>query len=113
MKYIIANSRLENIILRYLDSNLTPYDGWNPEEYYEDARAGLDGLYLFLDEDNTDEHMYYLTKKSNKNFPKVFLPDYWYDSLMDLFGEHWKPVFIKWFEKNTTLPIKSVDGTSF
>lgn len=112
MKYIITESRLGEVIVDFLDSNLTPYDGWNPEEYIEELEDDNGELFLFWDEDNTDNHMYYLWKALKKR-GKVYLPDETYDFLTDLFGEHWKPVFIKWFEENTKLPVKSVDNTSY
>ena len=111
MKYIIANSRLEKLILEYLDSNLTPYDGWNPEEYIEELKDGSGELFLFWDDDDTDYHIYYLAKSSKKK-GRVFLPDETYNYLSDLFGEYWKPIFIKWFEENTKLPIRSVENIS-
>jgi hypothetical protein len=112
MKYTITESRLEKVVLDFLDSNLAPYDGWNPEEYIEELKDGSGELYLFWDEDNTDDHMYYLWKALKKR-GKVYLTDYHYNFLTDLFGEHWKPIFIKWFEENTKLPVKSVENTSY
>jgi hypothetical protein len=112
MKYNITSSRLEKLIVDFLDSNFTPYDGWNSEEYREELKNENGGLYLFWDEDNTDNHMFYLNKSLKKR-GKVYLPDETYDYLTDLFGEYWMSVFIKWFEENTKLPIKSVENTSY
>jgi hypothetical protein len=112
MKYIITESRLEKVIVDFLNSNFTPFDGWDPEEYIEKLEDDNGELYLFWDEDNTDDHMYYLWKALKKR-GKVYLTDYHYNFLTDLFGEHWKPIFIKWFEENTKLPVKSVENTSY
>lgn len=109
MKYIITESRLGEVIVDFLDSNLTPFEGWNPEGYIEELKDGSGELFLFWDDDDTDDHMYYLGKSSKKK-GRVFLPDETYNYLTDLFGKYWKPVFIKWFEENAKLPIRSVEN---
>ena len=105
MKYLITESRLEKVVLDFLDSNLVPYDGWNPEQYMDEVESSGE-LFLFLEEDSEDS-IFYISENLNKK-GKVYLPDETYDSLTDLFGKYWKPVFIKWFEENTKLPTKSV-----
>jgi len=105
MKYIITESRLEKVVLDFLDSNLTPFDGWNPEEYMDEVESSGE-LFLFLEEDSEDS-IFYISENLNEK-GRVFLPDETYDYLTDLFGKYWKPVFIKWFEENTKLPTKSV-----
>lgn len=47
MKYLITESRLEEVILDFLNSNLVPYEGWNPEEYIEELKDGSGELFLF------------------------------------------------------------------
>lgn len=54
-----------------MNSNLVPYEGWNPEEYIEELKDGSGELFLFWDDDDTDDHIYYLAKSSKKNLPKV------------------------------------------
>lgn len=63
-------------------------------------------FFLFWEEDS-EEYIFYISEDLNKK-GKVFLHDETYDYLTDLFGKHWKPVFIKWFEENTNLLTKSV-----
>jgi hypothetical protein len=109
MKYIITESRLENIILEFLNSNFVPYDGWDPEGYRKELQNSTE-IFLFLDNLDTDESMWYNRGgKSKKRYPVIVIPHEKYKTLTNLFGEYWKPIFIKWFEENTKLPVKSVD----
>jgi len=124
MKIIITEqqrSKLENSIIQYFDDNLTPYDGWDTKDVYEKDLGWEGELFLFLvDSDgnaDVDEHMWY-TICDNPNLsepfedgtcPFVGIPRINYITLTGFFGEMWKPLFFKWFESNTGLPIVGVD----
>lgn len=123
MKYIITEQQAENLkqtILNYFEENLTPYDGWETtSQYMNELRDSGYEIFLFLvdtDEQGADEHMWYTTSKNThvripkKNSPLVALPDNRFNSLEGYFGDMWKPLFIEWFQKNTGLPVKTVDS---
>ena len=125
MKYIITEQQEEKLIdaiQKYLDSHLTPYEGWESlKEYIKELRNSGGELFLFLtdnDGDGEGEHMWY-SICNNKNLggpltegtcPLVALPDAKYDALNDFFGDIWKPIFLEWFNHNTKLPIVKVDS---
>ena len=134
MKYIITeqqekrleksihNSKLGEVIVRYFNTNLLPYEGWqNIKSYKEELKENGGELYFFLvesDGDGDKEHMWY-SICDNQNisdpFPKgtcpfVALPKDKYDSLQTYFNDRWKPFFITWFKTNTELPLLNVDS---
>lgn len=121
MNYIISeqqNNRIITQVLEYLDSNLTPYGGWDSPKDYKKALKSTGGeIFLFLEdtEGGEDKHMWYSTYENpnvhleKQDSPIVLIPDGDYNSLTGYFGEYWKPVFIKWFKGNTKLPVKTVD----
>lgn len=121
MKVIITeqqSNKLKNSIIEYLNSTLTPYDGWlTPEQYKKDLKR--DGeLFLFtVDTDTLGEgdHMWYTTHETThakirkEDSPIVVLPDQIYKGLNGFFGDIWKPIFKAWFEFHTKLPVNKVD----
>ena len=127
MKYIITeqqNERLQKIIWRYLNSHLTPYEGWRNRNDYA-READVDGeIFLHLvEEDNGIEsfgdepHMWY-SVCDNHNLdepipegecPVVTIPSSKSEALYGFFGDRWKPVFLEWFNSKTGLPIIKVD----
>lgn len=122
MIYIITekqNERFQDLILSYLDSNFTPYVGWDtPEGYMKELDTSGDELFFHTVESEgfgEDDHMWYsLHSNPNATVPKevsplITLPSSKYDSLDNFFGDFWKPVFKKWFENNTGLPLKTID----
>ena len=124
MKYIITeqqNQKLIDIIWDYLDTNFTPYGGWDsPQTYKKDVKSD-DEVFLFLVEDTgygQDEHMWY-SVCDNHNLgspipkgqcPLVTLPSKKASAIDDAFGSLWKPVFLEWFNHYTKLPIKHVEA---
>ena len=124
MKYIITeeqNNHLIEIILRYLDSNLTPGGGWKDKEYYQEEMNGSYEMFLMFDPDDEEygenAHMWY-TECENPNLdpplpglncPLITIDSAKYDSLDGFFGPRWKELFKRWFTKHTGLPVVSVD----
>ena len=124
MKYIITeqqNQNLKDIIWKYLDSNFTPYNGWeSPQTYKRDVKSD-DELFLHLVESEgygDDAHMWY-SLCNNHNLsepipkgkcPVVTLPSEKAEAIDDVFGSLWKPVFLEWFNYYTKLPIKHVES---
>jgi hypothetical protein len=123
MKYIITEQQKEKLIdtiQKYLDSHLTPYDGWeSPKEYINELKNDGGEFFLFLtDSYGEGEHMWY-SICNNQNLsepltegtcPLVALPDAKYEALNAFFGDMWKPIFLEWFNYNTKLPIVKVDS---
>jgi len=123
MKYIITETKFENLVLNYLDQifpthdihYLAPleYDSTTGEEWEDNNRFEF---YIGdYGDENTCFKWYdceYFTKYSEarKYCPTVSIePEFSY-KLNSFFGEKWIPIFIKWFDENFDLPVKSVDA---
>ena len=109
MKYIISESRLDGVIYDYLSSNLEPDYGWHePRLYKKEAhRWG----YVTFDIELRPAFKYFLKPdKPSIEKPKTLLVGAliaW--RLGELFGDRWEPVFVKWFDDNTELPVSHLD----
>lgn len=123
MKYIITESKLNSAIYEYIDhlfkegkqihmvKHTTPDD--DDEEVagaYDFFHKGEDELFLWTGEE-------YYERPYNKPAwtkwkelaPVVEIVNYQkLDSLNNMFGDLWRPVFIKWFENTFSLPIKTL-----
>ena len=103
MKVIINKSKIESIILKYLDDNFYPDYNWGPElhKFYR-SDVKRHGYYDFV---INDEQAYsYFNMEHGNNLLEV-MP--WVCEELDgLFGKLWEPVFIEWFEKNSGLPVR-------
>lgn len=125
MKYVITeqqSERLKKTIWEYLDSHLTPYDGWEAPKSYRNDIRDVGEIFLFLvdtsGEYSTEEHMWY-SACDNPNLddilvehdcPVVVIPKAKSSALDGFFGDIWKPVFLEWFNYHTKLPIVKVDS---
>ncbi len=128
MKYIITEEQSERYVKRifdYLDSHMTPFEGWKSTEEYLDEindQAGEDFLHFVESEGSgEDPHMWY-SECDNGNYsepfkegtcPLVTIPSSKSDALEAFFGDRWKPVFIEWFKSNTGLPLINVETQSW
>jgi hypothetical protein len=128
MKYVVTKKQIDGLretIINYLDSNLTPYGGWESRESYKKERESAGELFLHFVEGNnfgnndaeTDAHMWY-SDCDNPNLgeplpkgecPLVAIDSAKYEALDGFFGDIWKPVFLEWFKHRTGLKIKQVD----
>ena len=107
MKVTINKSKIDSIILKYLDDNYYPDYNWGPELhkfYREDVKRH--GSYDFLINDSLAYSYWDLDQNSNKLLEVM---PWVYEKLDGLFGDYWEPIFIKWFEKNSGLPVKIFD----
>jgi hypothetical protein len=118
MKVIITeeqNKKIQETITNYLDSSLTPIDGWDKEFYTQQYEE--EGEVFFQLTDETDYSMWYsscdnqyLTEPLPKGVcPLVVIPTGIYESLEGYFGNLWKPIFKQWFQHHTGLPVKEID----
>jgi hypothetical protein len=128
MKYIITEeqqNKLIEIILRYLDSNLTPGGGWKEKEYYQkEMHTDYEMFFMFdpEDEDYGDNpHMWY-SLCDNPNLdppipehkcPLITIDKTKYDGLDGFFGPRWQELFKRWFLKHTGLPVTHVERQSW
>ena len=108
MKYIISESRLDSLIYDYLTSNYHPDYNWGPSLYdFYKEEIQRDGYYDFEIEDWPAYS--YVGKDIGTWKPKTLLiePEVWKE-LNKFFGDRWEPVFVKWFEDNSNLPVEQV-----
>jgi hypothetical protein len=123
VKYIITESKLDEVITNYLDelfdvknidyTHMPEYDdedGWNENEnvvvfYFGD----------FGDEDTETCFTWYGKQYWIKNrdmshkCPVVDIEREYYNQLDGYFGDKWKESFKKWFIRNFEYPIKTVE----
>jgi hypothetical protein len=106
MRYIISESKAEEVILKYLDRHIEPDYSWGPELhdfYREDVE--IHGNYDFVIDDLLS-YSYWIEddgKGRLEIMPRV------YEQLDGLFGDMWEDLFIEWFEKNSGLRVDRFD----
>lgn len=128
MKYVVTQKQIDGLretIINYLDSNLTPFGGWDTRKSYNKERESTGEIFIFfVDENdlgyndaNEESHMWY-SDCDNPNLseplpkgqcPLVTIPLAKYEALDAFFGDIWKPIFLEWFKEHTGLKIKQVD----
>jgi hypothetical protein len=123
MKYIIAESRLENIVIEYLNGmfDVSNVNYTNPIEYNYDTREEYEDetrveFYLgdYEDGETTIFKWYdcgYFNPGSSAQdiCPTVVIEHPYDDRLIAYFGDKWEEPFKKWFTENFDLPIKTVE----
>jgi hypothetical protein len=127
MKYLITESKLNSAIYDYIDNlfkegkkihmvkhTRTDEDTLDDEEVagaYDFFHKGEDELFIWTGEE-------YYNRPYNKSAwtkwkalaPIVEIVNYQkLDSLNNMFGDLWRPVFIKWFENTFSLPVKTLN----
>lgn len=120
MKYIISESRLEEVIMKFIEETF-PVDEinfTNPYDEFDDGTEGEDPNRIeFYRGDYEDEDALfrwygcdYFTSfsKARENCPMVELEDPYSNTLDGYFGDLWKKPFKDWFETNFNVQIKSV-----
>jgi hypothetical protein len=123
MKYIIAESRLENIVIEYLNGmfDVSNVNYTNPIEYNHDTREEYEDetrveFYLgdYEDGETTIFKWYdcgYFNPGSSAQdiCPTVVIEHPYDDRLIAYFGDKWEEPFKKWFTENFDLPVKTVE----
>ena len=121
MKVVITESRLEGLIIDYLNDSYYPDYGWKGNSKsdvgYQDEVDRWGDLVFFIDD--RDSYVYYGCNAGSENdkmfntyghlrnykcpllsiYPRVS------ERLDSTFGDIWKPIFKKWFENNTGLEV--------
>jgi len=123
MKYVISESKLEQVIIEYI-SGLFPIDEinyTNPdvyddeyEEVYEDENMvqfylgnyddGENNTFLWLGPEYFDKN-----SSARDRSPVVVVDHPYDDQLISYFNDQWEEPFKKWFMKNFNLPVKTVE----
>ena len=121
MKYIITESRLENLILDYFDE-IFPFDEINWHHPYEyDDETGEEGddenRIEFYRGDINDEDIvfrwygceYFREDTPARDIcPEVSIENSYERTLNSYFGNSWEEPFRKWFIEKFDLPVKTV-----
>ena len=122
MRYIITESKLDQIITDYLNdlfsldnvhhTNPTEYDDETGENYDDDTRVEF---YLgdYENEDTIfkwyDCEYFYPDSQAQTICPTVVVEHPYDDRLIAYFGDKWEEPFKKWFTENFDLPVKTVE----
>ena len=118
MKVLITESRLESLIIDYLNDSYYPDYGWaNPDVYQKDVKQYGDVLFFV---DDRESYIYYGCNANagpedeffagyghlhNYKCPLLSVYPVVAQRLDSTFGEIWKPIFKKWFEEHTGLEV--------
>ena len=106
MKYIITESKINQIILNYLNDNVYPDYGWGPNlhNFYKGEIKRFNSYTFAI---NVDEaYTYYGLNNNNRNVLEIY--GWLSEKLTSLFGNMWIPVFREWFEDMTGLEINKL-----
>ena len=100
LKYIITESRLGSFIYDFLTRNYHADYKWGPElhDFYRNDIAEY-GYHDFMINDISSYDYTGDTKT-------LGIQEWMYEELDDIFGNLWEPVFVKWFEDNSGLPVE-------
>ena len=122
MKYLITESRLEEIIIKYLDG-IFPVDemSWHhPEEYNPETdqeEEDLNRVAFYIGRSLLEDAAFrwYSCKYFNpdsyaqESCPTVSIENEYSDQLNAYFGDTWIEPFKKWFTLNFELPVKTAE----
>ena len=125
MKVVITESRLESLIIDYLNDSYYPDYGWKGNSKsdigYQDEVDRWGDIVFFIDD---VESYFYYGCNANAGPEDEFFAPYGHlhnyqcpllsinpnisKSLTTMFGDRWLPVFKKWFENNTGLEVAQI-----
>jgi len=123
MKYIITESKLEEIIVNYLNKmyDVNNIDLFHPMAYDDDEEWEDENTIIFYETDDVDSEDYdnecftrydcdYFDSndENSKYCPIVSVDDKYIRILDGYFADKWVPVFKKWFEYHFHLPVKTI-----
>lgn len=117
MKFIISENKVNQVILNYLNDNVTPespYHGpniWGPS-FHKQIRRDVEkhNSCTFTTADDEEFFTFYKRYGVTKNVLSIHLP--LYNTLTSLFNDKWIPILKEWFEKNTGLEVSSIENDS-
>jgi len=123
MKYIITESKLENLIIEYIDNifDVNDIHSTNPledddetgEEWEDENRV----VFYIGDYNGEDEGCFYWyacdyfnpNSPASEICPMVSVEVQYEKQLNAYFGDLWKEPFKKWFKEHFELPVKIID----
>jgi hypothetical protein len=123
MKYIITESKLENLIIEYIDKifDVNDIHSTNPledddetgEEWEDENRV----VFYIGDYNGEDEGCFYWyacdyfnpNSTASEICPMVSVEVQYEKQLNAYFGDLWKEPFKKWFKEHFELPVKTID----
>jgi hypothetical protein len=123
MKYIITESKLENLIIEYIDKifDVNDIHSTNPledddetgEEWEDENRV----VFYIGDYNGEDEGCFYWyacdyfnpNSPASEICPMVSVEAQYEKQLNAYFGDLWKEPFKKWFKEHFELPVKTID----
>jgi hypothetical protein len=111
MKYLISESKINNIIYNFIDTTLVDYKGgWSPG--WSDDRDEYDYTYekyfSIIEGYDDDPLMTYYTKEYKVlSYSILFLSYDLVRKFNTMFDNRWKHIFVKWFQDK--FPDKSVE----
>ena len=127
MKYIITESKLEEIIVNYLNKMYDVNDiSWKypleNDEETDDWEEDPNRLHFYKGDDEYDDRIFLWYDKDYWNVERSDNAKNLYEkspvldfengndlnTLNGYFGDKWVPVFKKWFEDNFGVPVKSI-----
>lgn len=108
MKFIITESKIDNIILNFLNMEFIPDYDWGPElfDFYKnevdkygsvDFYVNDEVVFTYFGEWDGYDYLYRLEVYNHVS-----------EILDNVFGSRWVPVLKNWFEKNTNLEVKEM-----
>jgi hypothetical protein len=127
MKYLITESKLNSAIYEYIDQlfhegkeiEMVKHTRTTDNDAFEDVE--VEGAYDFFHKGEHDLFLWtgkeFYDRPYNKSIfnkwrdlaPIVDIVAYEkVDTLNNVFGDLWRPIFIKWFEDSFSLPIKTL-----
>jgi hypothetical protein len=123
MKYIITESKLENLIIEYIDKifDVNDIHSTNPledddetgEEWEDENRV----VFYIGDYNGEDEGCFYWyacdyfnpNSPASEICPMVSVEVQYEKQLNGFFGDLWKEPFKKWFNEHFELPVNTID----
>ena len=123
MKYIITESKFENLVIEYLDElfdvediNWTYAQEWDEDtnQHQEDENAIVSYIGDYNGDDDGCFRWYECEYFNEGSIPREICPIVNVEHPHDLklngyFGDKWHEPFKKWFTKNFNLPVKTIE----
>jgi hypothetical protein len=109
MKYIIPESKINQIIYDFIKDRYYPDYNWGPELhdfYRKDVKKH--GAYDFMVNDKL-AYRYYGEYDGYDYLYLLEVEDWIANELTSIFNDLWMPIFIKWFEDNSGLEVKDFE----
>jgi hypothetical protein len=105
MKYIITESKYNDIVIKYLNDRIYPDYGWISTDDYESEINAFGYVDFYI---NDKKGYSYVDGYSESNVWTLVISPWLGKELTDFFSLRWKPIFKEWFETNTGLEVGDI-----